>query len=251
MRRPPNVLAAVLAGAAAMLVATAVTFGWPATAQTSPPTADETVKLQGNAYNPQSVALDQAGKTVYWHHEDGATPHTVTFVGGEGYDTGQDRWPDCTPSDNQPGGEPRDCFQQGDADFIVTFETAGLFKYTCKIHPTMTGEVRVGGTVVTAAPKTTTTKAGGAATPTTTQVSPSSTIGTLDTTSTIADRTGTTFVTPTSVVGASTSTTSGDLAVGASNDDDDDKPSFAIQAVAVLLLAAAIAALIPSWRRLT
>lgn len=79
--------------------------------------ADEAVTIEGFTFKPQAVTVN-VGDSVTWTNAD-ADAHTAT---GSGFDTG-----------NIAGG----------ASQTVTFQSAGSFAYSCSIHPTMTGTVRV------------------------------------------------------------------------------------------------------------
>jgi plastocyanin len=236
MRRPFQVLAAMAAAglaAAAGVVALAPDSG----AQSpSPPDAAATVVLQNRQFNPSTVTLDRAGLVVRWTHRDGSIGHSITFD------------PPSTPSDSHPsctGESDPNCFQEGEVDHFVLFETPGTFKYHCKVHAGMTGVVTVAGTAPTRA--TTTTTRG--ATPTT-AAGTGTTIGTLATTSTTVEETTTSSSSTTSSsIDFSTATTTPTTVEV--EEDEDDQASGLLLAIGVLLLAAVVAALIPAWRRLT
>jgi plastocyanin len=244
MRRAPRVVAAFAAGALALAftvwspVADAQTTTTIPAPKPCPTPADATVTLQNNAYNPAALTMPRAGMKVCFEHHDGATPHSVTFEPPTA--GGVDSNPDCSKTNTAP------CFHQGDTGFHVTFTTNGTYRYHCKIHDSMTGVITVGDG---AAPiVTTTTKApttGGGAT-TTTAASTDTTVGAIaNETTTTEGATSTTS----STLALTTQTTSSALGNNAS--DDDDEPSAVLKAIGVVLLAAVVAALIPSWRRLT
>lgn len=76
------------------------------------------VTIANFAFTPQSVTI-KAGGTVTWTNQD-STQHDPT---------GQ-------------GGIAAPALSQGQS-YSVTFSTPGTYKYICKIHPSMTGEVVV------------------------------------------------------------------------------------------------------------
>lgn len=243
MRRPSQVLAAVVAGGFAVLAMTAVVVVSAPGSGAQTTTPDAVVTLQNLKFNPSSVSLPRAGMTVQWVHHDGETPHSVTFDAEPGSPGFFDSHPNCSPT-----GNPADCWQQSDSQesYTVSFESGGTFKYHCKIHATMTGEVIVaGGTppTVTTVPKTSTTKA-----------STATTVGTLTTTSEVSSTTSSSTVESTSTsttLSLTTQTTAPGSALAQPSSNDDDEPSALLEAVGVILLAAVAAALIPAWRRLT
>lgn len=71
-------------------------------------------------YNPEDVTVREGG-TVSWTNKSGVV-HDVTFDDAN-----------ITSSD---------LFRDGES-FETTFEQEGLYRYTCTIHPTMVGTVRV------------------------------------------------------------------------------------------------------------
>jgi plastocyanin len=234
--------------------ATALFVAWP----TSPSgavescapagqTADAKVILKDLQYQPSTVTFSSPGKTVCWEHQDGTRGHSITFD-------------DATPAIDYPGpacfpgGPEADCFQQGEQAFVVIFETAGSFHYHCKIHGTgMSGVINVGGTSPTIPPGSTSST-----TPrtTTTKATTNTTVGTLTTTTTDASTTTSTEAavssTTTSTLQLTTQTTApGSALAPKAKSNDDDKPGGVLEAVGVILLAAAAIGLIPAWRRLT
>jgi plastocyanin len=89
-------------------------------------TATQIVKLNPDPntvgrYDPQSVSVT-TGQSVEWDWVDNSSQHSVTSD-------------DTTTFDS--------CLQGAGAKFIVTFNTAGDFKYHCQIHAAMTGEIKV------------------------------------------------------------------------------------------------------------
>ena len=236
MRRPWQFL---IVGAA--VAATAVVVLTPSS-DAQVPTAEQTVNLQGNAYNPSTLTFSKPGATVRFVHKDGQTPHTVTFDKPAEFDSN----PACASDGHGGATNPSECFQQGDQDVFVTLTTAGTYKFHCKIHESMKGTITVEGTAPTASTTTSTTTAGGGGSTTSTTSKPTdTTIGTLTT----EPSTSTTSSSTTTTLAFATATTAGSAA--RNNASDDDEPGGVLQAIGVLLLAAVVAALIPAWRRLT
>ena len=85
--------------------------------------AGETVSLSGGAFAPSTLTVP-AGTTVTFTDTTG---HTVT----EG-------------SDGQAVDDPI-VDEQGGSDVVVTFDEAGTFNVTCKIHPSMNMTITVEG----------------------------------------------------------------------------------------------------------
>lgn len=85
--------------------------------------AGETVSLSGGAFAPSTLTIP-AGTTVTFTDTTG---HTVT----EG-------------SDGQAVDDPI-VDESGGADVVVTFDEAGTFNITCKIHPNMNMTITVEG----------------------------------------------------------------------------------------------------------
>ena len=85
--------------------------------------AGETVSLSGGAFAPATLTI-AAGTTVTFTDTTG---HTVT----EG-------------SDGQAVDDPI-VDESGGADVVVTFDEAGTFNITCKIHPNMNMAITVEG----------------------------------------------------------------------------------------------------------
>jgi plastocyanin len=77
------------------------------------------VTAKNIAFSPATVRIAKGG-TVTWHFDDGATPHNVTAEDSS--------W----KSDNETSGT-----------FAHTFNSAGTYKYSCTIHPSMKGTVVV------------------------------------------------------------------------------------------------------------
>jgi len=72
-------------------------------------------------YDPSSVSVTK-GQTVEWDWVDNSAQHSVTSDDNTTFDS---------------------CLQSAGAKFVVTFNTAGDFKYHCTIHAGMTGDVKV------------------------------------------------------------------------------------------------------------
>ncbi len=206
--------------------------------------ADARVVLQGTQFVPKDVSLSQPGMSVCWEHQDGSVGHSITFD------------PPSSPVDYPgpacyPGGPADDCFQQGDQAFKIVFSTGGTYPYHCKIHSGMTGTVTVAGATGTRATTSTTVRRRSS----TTRASggPSTTVGTLaQVTTTTSDSVNSTTSSSSSTTSSTvnlTTTTRPETALG--DKGDGDNPSGVLEAIGVILLAAVIAALIPSWRRLT
>lgn len=85
------------------------------------PISNKIVTIKGFAFNPQEAIVNM-GMTVSWVNED-SVAHSVKFSDGM-------QSPVLAPGDN----------------FSRTFDTSGVFNYTCGIHPSMTGDVKVLGT---------------------------------------------------------------------------------------------------------
>jgi plastocyanin len=85
--------------------------------------AGETVSLSGGAFSPSTLTIP-AGTTVTFTDTTG---HTVT----EG-------------SNGQAVDDPI-VDESGGADVVVTFDEAGTFNITCKIHPAMNMTITVEG----------------------------------------------------------------------------------------------------------
>lgn len=82
------------------------------------PAAEVEVAIQGMQFVPAEVEL-RPGDTVRWRNED-IVPHTVTAK--HKFDSGS---------------------IDAGKEFSFTFPKAGTFKYICRFHPTMKGEIRV------------------------------------------------------------------------------------------------------------
>lgn len=239
--------APVRAGLLAALVFAAIAFvGAPASHAQTPAAVNPcpldkgyaVVKLQNTAYNPPTTPLPTAGGSVCFEHDDGNLPHSVTFLPPTRGDI--DSNPDCSPSNTAA------CFHQGDAPFIVQLTTNGVYQYHCKIHESMKGTITVGNGV---APPTTTTTAAGGTTTTKPPNNTPTTVGSISTASSTTVVSTTTSINTTTTLPLTTQTTSSALAKPSSNNNDE--PSAALKAIGIVLLAAVVAALIPSWRRLT
>lgn len=77
------------------------------------------VSISGFRYLPQSITI-RAGETITWTNQDSA-PHTVTADDGA-FDSGN---------------------LTRNMVYTRTFTQTGVFSYTCTIHPSMIGLVRV------------------------------------------------------------------------------------------------------------
>ena len=89
-------------------------------------TANQTVKVVSDPntvgkFDPASVSVTK-GQSVEWDFQDTGAQHSVTSDDNTTFDS---------------------CLQSAGAKFIVTFNTAGDFKYHCTIHAQMTGDVKV------------------------------------------------------------------------------------------------------------
>ena len=254
MRRPPRFLAALLAGGVALATATFVMWAPSSSAQSddvqvcaarTQPVPDAVVTLKDRQFVPARVELARRGMSVCWQHQDGSTPHTVTFDAPAGSPGAFDSHPTCVPASGDG------CWRQGDTTGTVQviFDTPGTYPYHCKVHADMKGTVVVEGGTPPAG-VTTTTKPKPSATTTTTS-STGTTVGAISDSTTTSEVTTTTSESTTTTIGFTTQTTSSDSALGKNASDDDDEPPAALKAIGVVLLAAVIAALIPAWRRLT
>lgn len=89
-------------------------------------TAAQTVKINSDPntigrYDPQNISV-KVGDSVEWDWVDTSAQHSVSA----------------------DGGSFESCLQSSGSKFIVTFSSAGDFKYHCQIHSGMTGDVKVG-----------------------------------------------------------------------------------------------------------
>jgi plastocyanin len=104
----------VLSLSTALFVAAGTDAGMRASAQT-----DNAIVMSNFAFTPMAITVP-SGTTVSWTNKDGE-PHTVTSLEG--------------------------LFRSGALDtgesFKFKFAKAGVYKYTCSIHPRMTGTVTV------------------------------------------------------------------------------------------------------------
>ena len=100
--------------------------------------ADQTVTIQGFAFNPGEVTVT-VGDTVTWTNND-TRGHTATADAG-GFDTGT--------------------ISVG-ASKTITFATAGTFAYHCTIHPDMTASIIVEAAAASPSPAA---SGGGTSTP--------------------------------------------------------------------------------------
>jgi plastocyanin len=101
--------------------------GCSTTGGSSSGTGTTTVKIVSDPntigkFDPSSVSVS-TGQSVEWDFQDSTTTHSVTSDTTGVFDS---------------------CLQNSGAKFVVTFTTAGDFKYHCTIHSQMTGDVKVG-----------------------------------------------------------------------------------------------------------
>lgn len=100
-------------------VASPTTQTITATAQPSIPgsPAAASVAIKGFSFQPEDIVISPGG-TVTWANEDD-TAHTVKFADGE------------SPQISRGGA------------YAKKFDSAGTYEYSCGIHPTMKGRVKV------------------------------------------------------------------------------------------------------------
>ena len=72
-------------------------------------------------FDPSALTVTK-GQTVEWDWVDNSAQHSVTSDDNTTFDS---------------------CLQSAGAKFVVTFSTAGDFKYHCTIHAGMTGDIKV------------------------------------------------------------------------------------------------------------
>ena len=89
-------------------------------------TPSQTVKVVSDPntigkFDPSTVSISK-GQSVEWDFQDNGAQHSATSDDNTTFDS---------------------CLQSAGAKFIVTFNTAGDFKYHCTIHAQMTGDVKV------------------------------------------------------------------------------------------------------------
>ncbi len=89
-------------------------------------TGSQVVKINSDPntigrYDPSTLSVTK-GQTVEWDWVDNSAQHTVTSDDNTTFDSGL-----CSAG----------------AKFVVTFNTAGDFKYHCTIHAGMLGDVKV------------------------------------------------------------------------------------------------------------
>lgn len=89
-------------------------------------TAAQTVKINSDpttvgAFAPATVTVKK-GDSVQWDWVDSGAQHSVTSDNNTTFDS---------------------CLQSAGSKFVVTFNTAGDFKYHCSIHSQMVGDVKV------------------------------------------------------------------------------------------------------------
>ncbi len=102
--------------------------------------ADSTVGISNFTFSPAAVTVNR-GDTVTWRFSGPDTNHTVTARPGQA---------DTFESDP---GVPEATVNHSTGDtFAHTFNVPGTFSYLCRVHPGMTGTVRVPFTVDTTPP---------------------------------------------------------------------------------------------------
>jgi plastocyanin len=89
-------------------------------------TAAQTVKINSDptnvgAFAPATISVKK-GDTVEWDWVDSGAQHSVTSDDNTTFDS---------------------CLQGAGSKFVVTFSTAGDYKYHCTIHSGMVGDVKV------------------------------------------------------------------------------------------------------------
>jgi len=94
--------------------------------------ADREVSISGFAFAPGTVNVDP-GDTVTWRWAGPDTNHSVTAASGQE-----------ESFDSDPAGPPLSTDHPPGDTFTHTFTRLGTFRYSCKVHPTMTGRVVVG-----------------------------------------------------------------------------------------------------------
>lgn len=87
------------------------------------------VRIAGLQFSPSGIDVEVDGRVV-WRNEDDV-PHTVTFDDGE-----FDSHPSCVALVGFNCMSPN-------SDVGHTFSRAGEYSYYCKVHPAMSGSVRV------------------------------------------------------------------------------------------------------------
>lgn len=170
------------------------------------------VDIRNNAFQPSTVEV-AANDTVQWTNRD-QIAHTVKFIDRD------------SSGDIPPGKSHSD-----------TFATPGTYRYTCEIHPTMTGTVEVRASSPTSSTTTTTRPRPTSTTTTTTTTTTPTTIA--------SDEATSTSTTTTTIASdeATTSTAAEDKATavtdkGDSGGDNVDGPG-AVAALLLLLTAGA------------
>jgi LPXTG-motif cell wall-anchored protein len=146
----------VVASSAAAIAAPKDPFAAVAVAHAAPaphatPAAGATTVVHvgsGFTFNPSAVTI-HVGDTVTWQHDSSSTMHSVTADDGS-----FDSSPNCPPT----------CLG-ANSSFSHTFNTAGTFRYYCKIHGGPGGAGMSGTVTVLAATPTTTTPGGSTTVP--------------------------------------------------------------------------------------
>jgi len=93
--------------------------------------SDQSCVVANNCFSPNVVNINQ-GDTVTWKNND-TVSHTTTSG---------------NPSDNQTGTIWDSGLIAPGSTFSFTFQNAGDYHYHCMVHPWMTGEVLVGGSIM-------------------------------------------------------------------------------------------------------
>lgn len=106
-----------------MATAVAPSSSGTAPAQASAP-QEVKIDIVGFAFSPKEVTV-AVGTKVTWTMRDRNVPHTVTL-------------------DSPSSGVAFNQRMETGTTFSHTFNTSGVFKYSCTVHPTMHGTISVG-----------------------------------------------------------------------------------------------------------
>ena len=110
----------LVASAALVALVAACSSGTPSATTTTPaPSGGNSVSISNFAFSPSNLTVT-IGTTVTWTNKD-SVAHTVTGANGA-FNSGT----------MAPG-----------ATFSQAFNTAGVYNYSCSVHPYMTGTVTV------------------------------------------------------------------------------------------------------------